>query len=192
MACFGGAAGSTLTLNDLATSAVGGAADGASSSLSTFASTNDIVVKVHPMVLFSVLDHYLRRAEGQTRVIGTLLGVTHGNVVEMTNSFAVPHLEKNDEVAVGKDFNRQMFALQQRVNSRERIVGWYATSFEGSSIVDHSSLIHEFYTAECEAPVHLVVDTALTDNIVGCKAYVSAPLEIHGVALANVFHQVEL
>lgn len=28
------------------------------------------------------------------------------------------------QVAVGKDFNRSMLALQQRVNSRESIVGW--------------------------------------------------------------------
>lgn len=50
------------------------------------------------MVLFSVLDHYLRRPENQKRVIGTLLGTVSANVVEVTNSFAVPHLEKNDEV----------------------------------------------------------------------------------------------
>ena len=37
----------------------------------------------------------------------------------------------------------------------------YATSFDGVLIVDDSSLIHDFYTGECERPVHLVVDTAL-------------------------------
>lgn len=51
------------------------------------------------MVLFSILDHYLRRPENQKRVIGTLLGTVSANVVEITNSFAVPHLEKNDEVS---------------------------------------------------------------------------------------------
>lgn len=39
--------------------------------------------------------------------------------------------------------------------------GRYATSFDGVLIVDDSSLIHDFYTGECERPVHLVVDTAL-------------------------------
>lgn len=51
------------------------------------------------MVLFSVLDHYIRRPENQKRVIGTLLGTVTANVVEITNSFAVPHLEKNNEVS---------------------------------------------------------------------------------------------
>ncbi|CAM9614191.1 unnamed protein product [Ascophyllum nodosum] len=160
--------------------------------LSAFASRNDLVVKVHPMVLFSVLDHYLRRPENQKRVIGTLLGTVSANVVEITNSFAVPHLEKNNEVAVGKDFNKSMLALQQRVNSRESVVGWYATSYDGVLIVDDSSLIHDFYTGECARPVHLVVDTALKNNVVGCKGFISTPLEIAGVALANVFHEVSV
>lgn len=55
--------------------------------------------QVHPLVLFSVLDHYLRRPENQKRVIGTLLGTVSANVVEVTNSFAVPHLEKNGEAS---------------------------------------------------------------------------------------------
>lgn len=55
-------------------------------------------LQVHPIVLFSVLDHFLRRPEGQKRVIGTLLGTVAANTVEVTNSFAVPHLEKNSEV----------------------------------------------------------------------------------------------
>jgi hypothetical protein len=32
-------------------------------------------VRVRRAVLFAVLDHYMRRNEGQKRVIGTLLGV---------------------------------------------------------------------------------------------------------------------
>ncbi len=69
------------------------------------------------------------------------------NVVQVTNSFAVPHQEVgNDEVAVGKEFNSQMFALLQLVNPMEKIVGWYATVYNGKQVVDSSSLIHEFYT----------------------------------------------
>jgi len=47
------------------------------------------------------------------------------------------------------------------VNPKESIVGWYATSMDGAGIVDSSSLIHDFYSEECDDPVHLVVDTAM-------------------------------
>lgn len=51
----------------------------------------------------------------------------------------------------------------------------YATSFDGVSIVDDSSLIHDFYTGECERPVHLVVDTALKVRV-GCKGLLRGSL----------------
>lgn len=156
-------------------------------------------VKVHPLVLFSILDHYTRRPETQDdgRVIGTLLGsVTEmpggRQTIEIVNSFAVPHSEKGDEVAVGQIYNKTMFALHQRVNKREQVVGWYATSSNGVSIVDSSSLIHEFYSHECENPVHLTVDTSLTGDTIAVRGFVSAPLQIGGVDLANAFEQLKV
>lgn len=93
--------------------------------------TTTTIVEIHPLVLLSVLDHHTRRPEGAGRVIGTLLGrkpEPGSNRVEITNCFAVPHAERGDEVAIGKDFNRQMMALHLRANRRERVVGWYATA----------------------------------------------------------------
>eukprot|EP01084_Bolivina_argentea_P084005 152036_1 len=47
-----------------------------------------------------------------------------------------------------------------------------------------------YTTQECESPIHLVVDTSFTGNAVGCKAFISMPLEIRGESLANIFHQL--
>lgn len=151
-------------------------------------------VRVHPVVLFSILDHYTRRPEQQEdgRVIGTLLGWVTDKHVEIVNSFAVPHSEKADEVAVGQNYNRTMYSLHQRVNKREQVVGWYATSIGGVSIVDSSSLIHDFYSHECDNPVHLTVDTSLTNDTVSVRAFVSAPLQISGTDVANVFQQLKV
>ena len=73
--------------------------------------------------------------------------------MEVTNCFAVPHAERDEEVAIGKDFNRQMLALHLRANRNETVVGWYATAFPGDGeqassncLANTSSLIHEFYT----------------------------------------------
>lgn len=179
---------------------------------------NSIVV--HPLVLLSILDHHTRRQDGVGRVIGTLLGRRDGDKVEVTNCFAVPHAERDEEVAIGKDFNRQMLALHLRANRNETVVGWYATAFPNTSddydysnsgsdsdnpnpnpnpcLANTSSLIHEFYAAECEDtamdsnPVHLVVDTALVHDTIGLKGYVSSPVTLHREPLANMFHEVAL
>lgn len=151
-------------------------------------------MKVHPAVLFSILDHFIRRNEGQKRVIGTLLGMVDdiSGVVEVTNCFAVTHSDKQDEVFLDKKFQQTMSELHLRVNPKEVIVGWYATSMDGVSIVDSSSLIHDFYASECEDPVHLVVDTAMTGDHVGVKCFVSTPLAVSGIELANMFHQIKV
>lgn len=126
------------------------------------------VVKVHPLVVFSILDHFIRRQQGQERVIGTLLGERDdatGTVV-ISNAFAVPHTEKDGEVAVGQATNKTMYSLLSRVNPSERIVGWYATADDvGNPSNESSLLIHDFYIQECGMPVHLVVDTSLVDGV---------------------------
>lgn len=58
----------------------------------------DRSVKVHPTVLYTICDAYIRRNEGQRRVIGALLGTTSDGVVEVKSCYAVPHSETNDQV----------------------------------------------------------------------------------------------
>jgi len=176
-------------------------------------------VVVHPLVLLSVLDHHTRRQEGAGRVIGTLLGRRDGDKVEVTNCFPVPHAERGDEeVAIGKDFNRQMLALHIRCNPSETVIGWYATAFPAAtatdvdaenntnipsatspfpSITDTSSLIHDFYASECDgtvidAPVHLFVDTSLTTDSISLRAYKSSAITLGDEPLANMFHELRL
>jgi len=151
-----------------------------------------ISVNLHPVVLFSILDHYVRRNEGQKRVIGTLLGRIVDGQIEVVNSFPVPHQEKLDEVAVGKEFNRQMYGLHRHVNKTEEIVGWYATTVDGSAFTEHSCLIHDFYSQECKQPVHLVVDTSLINNALNIKAFISSRLTIEPRMLAARFQQIEV
>jgi translation initiation factor 3 subunit F len=83
-------------------------------------------VTVHPNVLFSILDHYLRRNDTQERVIGTLLGVRNeeNSVIDVKSCFAVLHREDSEQVAVDMEYHRTMFDLHQRANPKEVIVGW--------------------------------------------------------------------
>jgi translation initiation factor 3 subunit F len=84
-------------------------------------------VEVHPVVLFSIADHYSRREEGQGRVIGTLLGTVRGKKVEVCSCFPVPHTHTEEQVAVSTDFHATMLALHQRVEPDQQVVGWYST-----------------------------------------------------------------
>jgi len=155
-------------------------------------------VTVHPLVLLSVLDHHTRRQEAEGRVIGTLLGRREGSKVEVTNCFAVPHAERGDEVAIGKDFNKQMLALHLKSNPKEVVVGWYASTPSSTSemplVADTSSLIHDFYATETEEgdPVHLVVDTRLLSDSIPIVAYSSTSVSIQSEPLANLFHEIPL
>ena len=65
-------------------------------------SPNAPQVNVHPLVIFSLLNHHARREAG-TRVIGALLGSVDrsSGVVEVTDAFGVYHILKEDEVRGG-------------------------------------------------------------------------------------------
>ncbi|XP_013790141.2 eukaryotic translation initiation factor 3 subunit F-like [Limulus polyphemus] len=128
----------------------------------------NLIVKVHPVILFSIVDSYERRHEGANRVIGTLLGIQEKGAVEVTNCFCVPHNELEDEVAINMEFAKDMFEFHRRVNPSEVIVGWYAT---GPDVTEHSVLIHDYYSREANNPIHLTVDTFLTEGHLSIKPY---------------------
>ncbi|CAG8507024.1 904_t:CDS:2 [Ambispora leptoticha] len=145
--------------------------------------SRSFTVTVNPVVLFSILDHYLRRQENQDRVIGTLLGVRSedGSEVEVRNCFPVPHNETQDQVAVDMEYHHNMFELHKKVNPKELIVGWYAT---GANLNQWNALIQDFYS-KAVLPfqaIHLTMDTALKNDekLLGVKTYVSAPIGISG------------
>ena len=60
-----------------------------------------IAVSIQPAVLLNICDAYIRRNDGQARVIGTLLGAITDGVVDVRNCYAVPHNETNDQARAG-------------------------------------------------------------------------------------------
>lgn len=151
-------------------------------------------ITIHPVALFSILDHYLRRTDSQDRVIGTLLGIRADNEVEVRSSFAVLHSETDEQVAVDMDYHRTMYELHHKVNPKEVIVGWWAqelffqllssTEWEnivfsrystGSNLNTYSALIQNFYSQET-APhqaIHVAVNTGVEEGQEpGVKAFI--------------------
>jgi len=135
-------------------------------------------VTIHPVALFSILDHYLRRSETQGRVIGTLLGKRNGGEVEVKSSFAVLHSETDEQVAVDMEYLKTTYELHRKVNPKEVIVGWYST---GSNLNTYSALIQNFYSQETAPhPAVLVsVNTGVEEGQeAGVTAYVSGPVGV--------------
>uniref|UniRef100_A0A2K6SXW4 Eukaryotic translation initiation factor 3 subunit F n=1 Tax=Saimiri boliviensis boliviensis TaxID=39432 RepID=A0A2K6SXW4_SAIBB len=137
------------------------------------------VVRLHPVILASIVDSYEQRNEGAARVIGTLR-----HSVEVTNCFSVPHNESEDEVAVDMEFAKNMYELHKKVSPNELILGWYAT---GHDITEHSVLIHEYYSREAPNPIHLTVDTSLQNGRMSIKAYVSTLMGVPGRTMGVMF-----
>lgn len=153
---------------------------------STMANVN-MVVKVHPVVLFSIADSYERRNADSHRVIGTLVGSVDKQSIEITNCFCIPHKEYEERVEADIVYAQDMFELNKKVAPQENLVGWFAT---GNEITSHSALIHDYYARETKDPIHLTLDTSLTGNKMTMKAYVFVPLGVPGATSGSMFTPV--
>jgi len=129
--------------------------------------------KVHPVVVLSILDHFSRRDNNQERVLGTLLGINNDGVIEIKNSYPVPHNEPagaSSLIHFEREFHRSMFELNQKANPSEVVVGWYIT---GSKVPDVAAPVHDLFWREVGSPpVVLLVDTSLTDAQLNVSAFV--------------------
>ncbi|KAI8925619.1 hypothetical protein BC831DRAFT_460008 [Entophlyctis helioformis] len=164
---FPSASSSTTT----ATSTHGTALTASATPATTSSAAPASAATVAPLVLLSVLDHFLRRKEGQTQILGALLGyrsmdaATSLPTVQVVNSFPLAHTETADrKVVIDTEYFSRMYALHQRVNAKETIVGWYtatttrtAAGDDGAESVQTFAVLFAGETAPA-APVVLVVD----------------------------------
>ncbi|KAI4306803.1 hypothetical protein L6164_030049 [Bauhinia variegata] len=153
-------------------------------------SSQSLSAKVHPLVIFNICDCFVRRSDQAERVIGTLLGsILPDGTVDVRNSYAVPHNESLDQVALDIEYHHNMLISHQKVNPKEVIVGWYST---GLGVTGGSALIHEFYSREVPTPIHLTVDTGFTNEETTIKAYVSNNLSLGDRQIAAQFQEIPL
>eukprot|EP01036_Dinobryon_divergens_P026639 gene26639-35313_t len=151
-------------------------------------------LKVRALVIFSILNSYIRRSTREARVIGALLGeIGKDGSILVTDSFAVPYTEKLEDlsVTINQEYFRTMYACHRRNNKKEVIVGWYGTTtLTGEYIVDTSSLIHDFFSKECDECVHLVVDTTLATDKLNCRGFINRQHSIKDLIFTNAFQDI--
>lgn len=154
-------------------------------------------VLLHPIAVFSILNSFMRRSDKNSRSIGTLLGVVTEDTIEVTDCFGFSHLESTVDgkisVTLDVQMSQAMFSFHRRINKKEQIVGWYATTTkDGLYISEYSSLIHEFYHSQCKNPIHVVIDTTLQSDLMHARAFMSKPMLVDGHILGNVFDEIKL
>nr|QBH74204.1 eukaryotic translation initiation factor 3 subunit F [Isotomurus palustris] len=137
----------------------------------------NLTVKVHPVVLFQIVNAYERRNLDRNAILGTLLGTIDKNSVEVTNCFVVPHsISPNDgTVSIEMHIADTMYKLNKQVHPSEVIVGWWATGFEVTSI---AVPINDYYSRQCANPVHLLVDTTLRTKKMAIKSFVQVDIGV--------------
>jgi translation initiation factor 3 subunit F len=160
--------------------------------LSLRAGPTRLQYKVHPVVIFSILDHHKRRNENQPRVIGTLLGEYDDTKTEchIKNCFPVPHNEDVDQIVLQDDYHQTMLALHKRVNPHEVVVGWYSSS---DNITYVSSLVHQAYGKLVEEPVLVTVDVNVRKlHRMAFKAYIGKEIRVGAKASIARFESVNM
>eukprot|EP00027_Filamoeba_sp_ATCC50430_P000088 CAMPEP_0168551934 /NCGR_PEP_ID=MMETSP0413-20121227/6445_1 /TAXON_ID=136452 /ORGANISM="Filamoeba nolandi, Strain NC-AS-23-1" /LENGTH=334 /DNA_ID=CAMNT_0008582509 /DNA_START=50 /DNA_END=1054 /DNA_ORIENTATION=- len=132
-------------------------------------------VVVHPLVLLSTVDHYNRIAKDTSkRVVGVLLGEVHKGVVDVTNSYAVPFEEDEQNSKIwflDHNYHENMYGMFRKVNARENVVGWYST---GPKIRPADLEINELFRKYTPNPVYVIIDVQPKEEFeIPTKAYVA-------------------
>jgi len=151
-------------------------------------------VVVHPLVLLSVVDHFNRMGKigNQKRVVGILLGSFKAKgELDISNSFAVPFDEDDKDKTVwflDHDYLESMYSMFKKVNSKERIVGWYHT---GPKLHQSDIAINDLIRKYCSNSVLVVIDAKPKDLGLPTEAYYSVE-EVHddGTPTSKTFEHV--
>ena len=159
----------------------------------TLASNPSPTYQLHPVVVFSILDHYKRRHPNQQRVIGTLVGErVSADVVSIKASFPVPHQEDESNMAVDMDYHHSMLQLHKQAAPRDVVVGWYST---GDAPTYVSSLMHQVYRTQVPAPhqpLLLMVDVNVSHLAMPVKAFEESQIAVNGQPALALFTAVQL
>lgn len=128
-------------------------------------------VAVHPIVLLSVVDHYYRLCkETNRRVVGALLGEIVEDKIDVTNCYALPFEEDQKDKKVwfvDHVYAEQMLEMCQKINHKEKIVGWYSS---GPKIRPHDIEINDVFRKYCESPVFVIIDVQEKSETLGLPA----------------------
>jgi len=114
-------------------------------------------IRIHPLVVLHIADHYTREFQqmAKERVLGVLMGVQQGRLVNVVDAFEIPFKVKDGVVVLEqKAFENDLKLFKEAFPTCE-CLGWYST---GKKIQATDSLIHKTMTQYNERPLFLLFD----------------------------------
>jgi len=135
-------------------------------------------ILIEPLVLFSILDSYMRREKESERIVGTLMGVIEDGVVTVNNCFVVTHSEPPLKFAF--DVHQTRVKLHCEINPNDHVIGWFSTTYKTDrESMATNALICDLYSKEVESsPILLVVDPSFQENELGIRCYVPNNIQL--------------
>lgn len=144
------------------------------SALENFQQISEKKVTVAPLVLLSVVDHYNRSVKDtKKRVLGVLLGDSHGSSIRVANSFAVPFEEDDKKSSVwflDHNYVEAMGDMFKKVNAKEKLIGWYHS---GPKLRSSDLEINELFKKYTPNPLLLIVDVQPKPVGIPTDAYIA-------------------
>lgn len=129
-------------------------------------------VKVSPLVLLSVVDHYNRVAkDSKKRVVGVILGDNTSDEIKVTNSYAIPFEEDEKTPSVwflDHNFIESMGEMFKKINAKEKLIGWYHS---GPKLRPSDLKINDLFKKYTSNPLLLIVDVQPREVGIPTDAY---------------------
>lgn len=126
------------------------------SSLPAASGSGSFIVKLHPLVVMNISDHWIRvRAQTETaqKVYGALIGKQNGRVMEVMNSFELLYKEDEDDgLVIDKAYFYTKEAQFKQVFKDIDFQGWYST---GGDLSDLDVKVHCQICSIIENPIFL-------------------------------------
>jgi hypothetical protein len=135
---------------------------------------------IQPSVVSIILDHYMRRPQGEDTVVGTLLGSVDGQIVDIQTCFSVPMEQDQDNKKsklIDKDYNEKMLKFHRKVNPKEDLIGMYLS---GTEIDAYAVSLFQYYqelslektnrqTTLAGAPLIMLIDPTMKNLSLSIK-----------------------
>ena len=139
--------------------------------------TKQMHCSLHPSIVSQILDHYMRKPNEQSTVMGALLGSVDGSNVGIQTSFGIPFSQQKDGSVISVDFDyaEKMQRFQRKVNPKEGMIGLYKS---GKSVDKETieiwfeymqKLMANSKSAVLPQPLLLLIDPEMTDNKLAIK-----------------------